>query len=69
MTLFERTRVSKRVSASQSIIGSDRARFPPRGVCTNRLRVPVSTRRNLASARSRSTGERGRDELLRSANV
>ena len=38
-------RESKTLSASAPMIGSDRVRFPLRGVCTRRLRVPVSTRR------------------------
>jgi hypothetical protein len=50
---------SKRPSVSVSITESERERLAPRGVCTKRLRVPVSTRRVLASARSRSTGDFG----------
>ena len=55
---LERARESKTLSASAPMIGSDRVRFPLRGVCTRRLRVPVSTRRIRASASSRSTEER-----------
>ena len=59
MALFERTNVSQSPSASAPAMATERVRLPPRGVCTSRLRVPVSTRRSLASASNRSMGDRG----------
>ena len=47
MALFERTNVSQSPLASAPAMATERVRLPPRGVCTSRLRVPVSTRRSL----------------------